>query len=115
MVGKRVRYGTLRKLYIDAYCTFYDEDLPNPSLVATEILRWEAKWEGQDAEDRPSTLRTAIKQCDQDFFSNMYTLLCLGCTLPVTSCENERANSALKKLKSCVRTMGQEQLSSFAC
>ena len=27
--------------------TFYDDDLPNPSLVATEILRWKTKWEGQ--------------------------------------------------------------------
>ena len=99
----------------DDLVTFYDEDLPNLSLVATEILRWKAKWEGQDAEDRPETLRTAIKQCDQDFFPNMYTLLRLGYTLPVTSCENERANSALKKLKSFVRTtMGQERLSSLA-
>ena len=41
----------------------------------------------------------------------MYILLRLGCTLHVTSCENERANSALKKLKSFVlSTMGQEQL-----
>ena len=66
----------------DDLVTFYDEDLPNPSLVATKILRRKAMWEGQDAEDQPATLRTAIKQCDQDFFPNMYTLLRLGCTLP---------------------------------
>ena len=59
----------------DDLVTFNDEDLPNPSLVATEILRWKAKWEGQDAEDQPATLRTAIKQCDQDFFPNMYRLV----------------------------------------
>ena len=70
---------------------------------------------GTRSEDRPSTLRTAIKQCDQDFFPNMYTHFRLGCTLPVTSCENERANSALKKLKSFVRsTMGHERLFSLA-
>ena len=73
----------------------YDVDLSNPSLVATELLKWKTKWEGQDAEDRPTTLRTAINECDQDFFPDMYTLLCLGFTLPVTSCENERANSTL--------------------
>ena len=38
----------------------------------------------------------------------MYTLLCLGCTLPVTSCENERAKSFV------CSTMGQERLSSLA-
>ena len=94
---------------------FYEEDLPNSALVATEILRWKAKWERQCAEDRPSTLKAAIDKCDRDFYPNVHMLLRLGCTLPVTSCENERANSTLKNLKTFIRSsMGQVRLSSLA-
>ena len=33
----------------------------------------------------------------------------IACTIPVTACENERANSVLKNLKPFLRnTMGQE-------
>ena len=99
----------------DDLLSFYKEDLPTSFLARSELLRWRAKWEGQGAEDRPATLRTAIKACDKDIFPNVYALLQLGCTLPVTSCENERANSALKNLKTYLRsTMGQEWLSSLS-
>ena len=54
---------------------FYEEDLPNPALVAIEILRWKAKWEGQSAEDRPSSLR---KKCDMDFFPQYPHTVALG-------------------------------------
>ena len=88
--------------------------MPNPALVAIDILRWKAKWEGQSAEDQPSSLRKAIEKCDKDFSPNIHTLLRLGCTLPITSCENERANSTLK-LKTFLRSsMGQVRLSSLA-
>ncbi len=59
---------------------------------------------------RPATLYTALHACDKDF-----SLIFIGCTIPVTACENERANSVLKNLKTYLRnTMGQERLSSLA-
>ena len=65
--------------------------------------------------NRPSTLESALKCCDPDCFPNLNTLLRIGCTLPVTSCENERTNSVLKNLKTFLRsTMGQERLSSLS-
>ncbi len=52
--------------------------------------------------------------CDKEFFPNIYVLLRIACTLPVTSCENERANSTLANIKTALRsTMGQERLSSL--
>ena len=69
----------------------------------------------EDPAVRPETLQTALKACDKDFFPNIYVFLRIGCTLPVTSCENERANSTLKNLKTVLRNkMGQERLSSLA-
>ena len=42
-------------------------------------------------------------------------LLTIACTLPVTTCENERSNSQLKLLKSYLRsTMTEKRLSSLA-
>lgn len=99
---------------IDGLISFYDEDMPTSFLMSSEILRWKDKWERQGAADRPTSLQAALKACDRDFFPNLYTLLRLGCTLPVTSCENERANSTLKNLKTTLRsTMSEERLSSL--
>ncbi len=60
-----------------------------------------------DAAEQPATLYTALKACDKDFFPNIHVFLRIACTIPVTSCENERANSVLKNLKTFLRnTMG---------
>ena len=66
-------------------------------------------------ESRPSTLAAAIKQCDAQLFPNLFILLQIACTLPVTSCECERSCSTLRRLNTYVRaSMGQERLSALA-
>ena len=48
-------------------------------------------------------------------FPNIYTALRIMATVPVTSCECERAVSVLRRLKSYLRsTMSQERLNSLA-
>ncbi len=49
---------------LDDLILFYDNDLTNSGLVNTELWRWRAKWEGQDAANRPSSLEAALKNCD---------------------------------------------------
>jgi hypothetical protein len=99
----------------DEVIELYHDDLPNPAVVVTEISRWKMKWLQQTSEDRPSTLKCTLCMCDKDFFPNIHILLRVACTLPVTSCENERANSTLANVKTALRsTMGQERLSSLA-
>ena len=93
----------------------YDSDLPNSVLLSTEVWRWRTKWQKENATDRPSTLELALKHCDREYFPNLHSLLCIMCTLPVTSCENERANSVLKNLKTYLRNMiGQEKMAALA-
>ncbi len=101
-------------LNFDRLVDRYRGDLPQPALVGTEIFRWRRKYELQSSENRLSTLKLALAMCDKEFFPNIYVLLRIACTLPVTSCENERANSTLANIKTALRsTMGQERLSSL--
>lgn len=96
---------------------FYTDDLPNPAVVDTEIFRWKMKWLAlcRNSDSCPSTLLDTLLKCDKDFFPNIHCLLHIACTLPVTSCECERANSTLKRVKTSLRsTMGQERLSALA-
>lgn len=52
---------------------------------------------------------------DGDLFPNMYILMKILCTLPVTSCECERSISALRQLKSYMRTtMKEDRLNGLA-
>ncbi len=92
----------------------YAEDLPTPGLVSEELQRWKLQFTSQQT-DLPSSCAQAIKQCDRASFPNVYTLLKLACTIPVTSCECERSVSALRRLQTYTRcTMGQERLSALA-
>ena len=57
----------------------------------------------------------AFKVCDKTSYPNIYLLLQLSLTLPITSCESERSFSQLKLLKTSHRsTMTANRLSSLA-
>ena len=105
---------TATEINIDETITFYEEDLPNISVISTEIWRWQNRWTKMHIDDCPFPLQSALKECDKEYFPNIYALLRIACTLPVTSCENERANSVLTNLKMYLRsTMGQEGMSAL--
>ena len=64
---------------------------------------------------RPNTASKALKECDDDLFTNIYALLKIWATIPATSCECERSASSLRRLHTYNRAcMGQERLSSLA-
>ncbi len=84
---------TFTELSYEDATSFFKDDLPSSSLVPTEVWRWRQKWCQGDAAEQPATLYAALKACDKDFFPNIHVFLRIACTIPVTSCENERANS----------------------
>ena len=93
----------------------YKADLPSPHLLSTEFHRWQTKYSSAPLANRPNTLEGALQSCDEEEFPNIFTLLVIACTLPVTTCENERSNSQLKLLKTYLRsTMTEKRLSSLA-
>lgn len=93
---------------------FYQEDLPDPESFSVECHCWELKWKSHVGE-KPKHPQETLTFADCAFFQNIRELLKITCTLPVTSCECERSNSALKRLKTYLRsTMGHERLSGLA-
>ena len=92
----------------------YKADLINPDIVDQEITLWMKKREDVPKSQRGSTLAKATKECDEDLFSNIFLLLKIACTLPVTSCECERSFSAMKRHRTWLRsTMKTERLAAL--
>ena len=63
----------------------------------------------------PDTLSGALLQCPQNFFPGLHSLFKIFLTLPVSSATAERSFSALRQIKSHLRsTMGESRLSGLA-
>ncbi|CAM4641816.1 unnamed protein product [Leuciscus chuanchicus] len=93
----------------------YQDDLPSPELIDQELKCWTLKWQNKPSEQRPTSCAEAIKQCDALIYPNIFKLLKIASTLPVTSCECERSASTLRRLNTFMRSsMGEDRLSSLA-
>lgn len=94
----------------------YSNDLPSPHIFPMELLRWKTYLAAHYTEENmPQTAASAIKVCDKTYFPNIFVLLQLASTFPVTSCECERSFSALRRLHNFTRaSMGQSRLSNLA-
>ena len=93
----------------------YKADLINPDIIDHEITLWMTRWEDLPKSQCGSTLTTAIKGSDEDHFLNIFVLLKIICTLPVTSCECERSFSAMRRHCTWLcSTMKTERLTALA-
>ena len=91
----------------------YEGDIPSPELFSQEFYRWKLKY--RESNSRPSDCASAIKQCDKASFPNIFVLLQIACTIPITSCECERNASALRRLHNFMHTStSEERLTSLA-
>ena len=92
----------------------YKANLINQDIVDQEITLWMKKWEDVPKSQLGSTLTTAIEECDKDHSPNIFVLLKITCTLPVTSCECERSFSAMRRHHTLLRsTMKTERLTAL--
>ncbi|XP_050064966.1 52 kDa repressor of the inhibitor of the protein kinase-like [Aphis gossypii] len=62
----------------------------------------------KDDEMLPSYALHAIKHCDPVIFTNIFVLLKVLCTLPVSTATSERSFSSLKRVKSYLRNSMKE-------
>jgi len=91
---------------------FYEDDLPIPTSLRSEVILWHRKWCNVKQDARPDNFVEAAKQADWDFYPNVRKLLIIGCTLPVGSCEAERSFSFFRRIKTCLRKNIWEELGS---
>ena len=100
---------------IKAAIEFYSDDLPNPNVFDEEFEVWKLKWLQAPLQQRPETLSKTLQQCSSASFPNIFTLLKLFATLPLSSCSCERSGSSLKRLNNFLRcTQSEERLSALA-
>ena len=93
----------------------YSSDLPSPEQFDQEYQRWKHYFACKASDQIPTTCASAIKECDQAFYPNIYALLTIACTLPVTSTECERNASTLRRLHNYMRAgMTDDRLTSLA-
>ena len=100
--------------------------------LSSELLFWESDLKSSSSNDLQAQLSEWKLACgkltdkgikpgsllgitDGDIFPDIKTLLHIGCTLPVTSCEAERSFSGLRRIKGYMRsTMNEDRLSALA-
>ena len=132
-------------LEIEEFIQYYSDEIPNSRTVNAELglwkLLWKERWEQKlaiihkqhlDATGKemkitdvelkklkfrclPSTVPSTFDEMNKDMFPNIVYLLSILAVLPVTTCEAERIISALRQLKTYMRsTMLQERLTGLA-
>ena len=103
------------KVLTEQLTTSYGTDLPEPRSLETELQMWERKWRTWKGDNVPSSPRETLPFADEQFFPNIRCALRLVSTIPVTSCENERSFSSLRRIKTWLRsTMTNERLNGLA-
>ena len=88
---------------IEQAVNFYRDDLPNPSIIDEEFHPWKAQWLPKPVKDRPDTLNNCLKSCSPESIPNIFKLLKIFSTLPMTSCSCKRLASYLQRLNTYLR------------
>ena len=99
---------------VNNLASLYQDDLPAPLSLQTELHCWKHKWIHVKTDDLPDSPIEALNRCDSKLIPNIYTLLRIMSKILVMSCEAECTFSALCRLKPFLRTtMGENRLSSL--
>ena len=95
---------------VRAFFNFYFLDMPFPLQVKEELILWEKYWSTIKT-DLPTNISETLNAINVAAFPNIKTALRILATIPITSCECERAFSDMKFIKSSLRsTMSQGRL-----
>ena len=106
-------FASKEKANDDELVQFFSSIIAYPSAAKAELELWRSHFQGQDL--LPETPQAALQHADPLAFPNVRTMLINVMVLPVTTCEAERTFSALRRIKTYLRTtMKQDRLNGVA-
>lgn len=85
------------------------EELVDLSMLADEYERWAIHCQTNIPKPLPTTAIAALQFCSNIFFANINILLRIAATPPSSSASAERSFSALKLLKTHIRSTTKEE------
>jgi len=93
----------------------YQEDIGPRAAVVPEVQLWVNKWKKEDVSTVPSSAIEALCACHADIYPNVYILLTILDTLPVSTATSERSFSTMRRLITYLRSLiGNERKTGFA-
>ena len=83
------------------FCSHYRQDIPNYAGLPAELLLWERMWKGKSDRRKviPDSIDATLEQIDKGAYVNIYTILQILITIPISSASCERSISTLRNLK----------------
>lgn len=91
----------------------YSADISDPAEYKTEVSRWKVLW--THANEKPTTLTDTLDATVQPLYPNIYRILSILLTMPVSTATAERSFSAMRRIKNYLRsTMGESRFSALA-
>jgi hypothetical protein len=94
--------------------TYYASFISSPTQVEGEFMLWKEKWSDTDAASTVTTATAALQNCSAISLPNIYNLLTILATLPVTTAEAERVFSKVERIATAARAhMTEERLESL--
>lgn len=104
-----------RRTSFDRFSTFHEDSLLCPLSLDEEMTLWQRKWKRRDPSTVPATVAETLKEIDSGMYPNITEYFKIFSTLPVTTWECERNVSALRRLKTYLRSMtSQTRLTGLA-
>ena len=96
----------------DELLEFFRSDIDSTSVAKAELDIWRSYFEGKTL---PTTPKACLQHASPLLFPHIRKFLICMMVIPVTSCEAERSFSALRRIKTYLRsTMSQERLTGLA-
>jgi hypothetical protein len=103
------RYDEIKEAVI-----YYASFISSPAQVEGEFMLWREKWSDNDVASTVKTATSALQNCSVTSLPNIYNLLTILATLPVTTAEAERVFSKVERIVTAARAhMTEERLESL--
>ena len=93
----------------------YQKGIGPRAAVVPEVQHWVNKWKNEDVSTVPSSAIEALCACHADIYPNVYILLTILGTLPISTATSERRFSSMRRLKNYLRSsIGNERMAGLA-